>query len=140
MATPGQDFFGRDMLFNLAPVVDLRVVTAAKQRQVDIDNVRENAKQVMHDYAIGNQVYVEMTGIYLTEHLTRSSLFSWVCKKKVFFPSFYFFRGYGNDVLFNSFYSLYLEYKHWVLQTFGIILQSYMFRSPWIELVLYKLL
>ena len=32
--------------------------------QVDIDNVRENAKRVTHDYAIGNQVYVEMTSIY----------------------------------------------------------------------------
>ena len=34
------------------------------QSQVDIDNVRENGKQVTHDYAIGNQFYVEMTGIY----------------------------------------------------------------------------
>ena len=64
MATPGQYFLGRDMLFNLASVVDWRVVTTAKQRQVDIDNVRENAKRVTHDYAIGDQVYVEMTGIY----------------------------------------------------------------------------
>ena len=35
-----------------------------KKLQVDIDNVRENAKRVTHDYAIGDQVYVEMTGIY----------------------------------------------------------------------------
>ena len=52
------------MLFNLGSVVDWKVVTAAKQRQVDIDTVRENSKQVTHDYAICNQVYVEMTGIY----------------------------------------------------------------------------
>ena len=52
------------MLFNLASVVDWRVATAAKQRKVDIDNIRENVKQVTHDYAIGNQVYAEMTGIY----------------------------------------------------------------------------
>ena len=52
------------MLFNLASVVDWRVVTAVKQRQVYIDNVRENAKRVTHDYAICNPVYVEMTGIY----------------------------------------------------------------------------
>ena len=64
MATPGQDVFGRDMLFNLVSVVDWQVVTAAKQRQVDIDIVRENSKQVTHDYAIGDQFYVEMTGIY----------------------------------------------------------------------------
>ena len=41
---PGQDVFGKDMIFNLASVVDWRVVTVAKQRQIDIDNFRENAK------------------------------------------------------------------------------------------------
>ena len=64
MATPGQSVFGRDMLFNLASVVDWWVVTAAKQCQVDIDIFREKARQIMHDFAIVNPVYVEMTGIY----------------------------------------------------------------------------
>ena len=64
MATPGQYLFGRDMVFNLASVVDWRSATAAKQHQFDIDNVRENAKRVTHDYTIGDQVYIEMTGIY----------------------------------------------------------------------------
>ena len=64
MSTPGKYVFGRDMLFNLASVVDWRVVTAAKQRQVDIIDVRENTKRVTHDYAIGGQVYVEITGVY----------------------------------------------------------------------------
>ena len=40
MATPGQAIFGRDLLFNLASVVDWQVTTAAKQRQVGIDNIR----------------------------------------------------------------------------------------------------
>ena len=39
IATPGQAVFGRDMLFNLAPVIDWHVATAVNQRQVDIDNV-----------------------------------------------------------------------------------------------------
>ena len=52
------------MLFNLASVIDWQCVTAEKQWQVDIDNVRENTKQVTHDDAIGYQAYVEMTGIY----------------------------------------------------------------------------
>ena len=52
------------MLFNLASVVDRQVETTARKRQVDIDNVRENAKQVTHDYPIEDQVYVKMTGIY----------------------------------------------------------------------------
>ena len=64
MATPGQAVFFWDMLFNLVSFVDWRVVTAANQHQVEIDNVRENAKQVTHDYTIGDQVYVEMTEIY----------------------------------------------------------------------------
>ena len=63
MAKPGQDVFGRYMLFNLESFIDWWFVTTAEQRQLDIDNVRENAKQVRHDYAIGDQVYVEMTGI-----------------------------------------------------------------------------
>ena len=64
MATPGQAVFDRDILFNLASFIDWRVVTAAKQRQLDIDNVRENSRGVTDDYTIGYRVYVEMTGIY----------------------------------------------------------------------------
>ena len=56
MATPGQAFFGKDILFNLTSVIDWRVATAAKQRQVDIDNVKENAKRVTHDYTTGDRV------------------------------------------------------------------------------------
>ena len=48
MATPVQAVSGRDMLFNLASVVDWKFVNAAKERQVDIDDVRENAKRVTH--------------------------------------------------------------------------------------------
>ena len=44
MATPGQAVFGRDMLFNIASFIDWQVVTAVKQRQVDIDNVIGNSK------------------------------------------------------------------------------------------------
>ena len=64
MAIPGQAVFVRDMLFDLVSFFDWLVATVAKKRQVYIDNVRENARQVTHDYARGGQVYVEMTGIY----------------------------------------------------------------------------
>ena len=60
MSTPGKAVFGRDMLFDLVSVVDWKVATAEKQRQVDIDNVRGNAKRATYDYTISNQVYVEM--------------------------------------------------------------------------------
>ena len=52
------------MLFNLTSVVDWKVATAVKQRQVDIDDVRENARRITYDCTIYDQVYVEMTGIY----------------------------------------------------------------------------
>ena len=38
-STPGQGLFIGDMIFNLASILDWRVITAAKQRQVDIDTV-----------------------------------------------------------------------------------------------------
>ena len=40
MATTGQVIFVRDVLFNLIPVVDWQVVTAEKQRKVNINIVR----------------------------------------------------------------------------------------------------
>ena len=64
MATPGQAIFSRDILFNLASVVDWIVLTAMKHCQVDIDNAGENSRRVTYAYAIRDQVFVEITGIY----------------------------------------------------------------------------
>ena len=64
MAAREQAVFGRGMLFKLTSITDWLVVTTVEQSQVYIDNVRENDRKVTHDYAIGNQVYVEMNGIY----------------------------------------------------------------------------
>ena len=63
-ATPGQYVFGRDMIFNLVSVIDWIFITAKKQKQVNIDNVCENDKQVSHYYTVGDIVYLDMTGIY----------------------------------------------------------------------------
>ena len=63
-ATPGQAVFGREMIFNIPSFIYWRVITEAKQRKVDIDNVREKYNPVTHDYAIGNLVYAEMTDIF----------------------------------------------------------------------------
>ena len=52
--TLGQDVFGRDMIFNLASVVDWQLITTGKQQQVDIDNIQEKYRQVTHDYVISN--------------------------------------------------------------------------------------
>ena len=64
LSTPGQAVFGRDMLFDLVSVIHWRVATSAKQRQVYIYDVIENARQVTHDYTIGYWVSVGITGIY----------------------------------------------------------------------------
>ena len=63
MDTPGQYVFGKDMLSNLASFVDWKVANDVKQRQVDIDNVRK-IRAIHACYAIGDQVYVEMIGLY----------------------------------------------------------------------------
>ena len=54
VSMPSQDLLGRYMVFNLTPIVDRSVVTARKQRQVSIDNVCKNSRQVRQNYAIGD--------------------------------------------------------------------------------------
>ena len=39
-AKPVQDVFGRDMIFDLASVIDWRDITTGKHRQVNIDNLQ----------------------------------------------------------------------------------------------------
>ena len=51
------------MIFSLTIIVSWRVVTTRNQRQIVIDNVHNNSSQVRHDYAIGDLVYVENTGV-----------------------------------------------------------------------------
>ena len=62
--TPGWSVFGGYMLFNIASIFDLRIVTTRKHWQVDIDKARKNARQVRHDYSVSNIVYVENTVIF----------------------------------------------------------------------------
>ena len=57
--TPGKALFGRNVLFNLTPLVYWRVVTTRNQRQVNIDNSFENSRRVRHDYTVGDTVYLE---------------------------------------------------------------------------------
>ena len=52
------------MLFNLTSLLDWHVVTAREQRQVNIDNDREDFIRVSHEYAVDDLVYVEKTDIY----------------------------------------------------------------------------
>ena len=69
---PGQDVFGRDMLFNITSLIYWRVVTARNQKQFDIDISCENSRRVRHYYAVGNLMYVEKTDIYQNIYLQKS--------------------------------------------------------------------
>ena len=42
---------------------------------MEIDNVRESARKVAHDYTKDNLVYVEMNGIYLKLDYTKQGLY-----------------------------------------------------------------
>ena len=66
-----QAVFGRDVLFNLASIVDQYDKSDSKQRHAYIDNYHKNTIQVRIDYAIGNLVYVEETCVY-QNHITRN--------------------------------------------------------------------
>ena len=63
--------------------------------------------------------YLIVSILYVRESISRSilldPLYFLVFGKTVFLPSFPFFRVYENDVLFPSFYSLYLKYEYRVL-------------------------
>ena len=58
LATPGQLVFGRDMLLNIGFEPNYEQVWARKQRRINYNNVRENAKRVNHTYSVGNYAYV----------------------------------------------------------------------------------
>ena len=53
------------MLFKPTSIVDCHVITAKKQRQVDINNDQENTRRVSYEYDVINLVYVDKTFIYL---------------------------------------------------------------------------
>ena len=74
--TPAQLVFGRDMIFNLSTVIDWRAITLHKQKQVDRDNLRENARRITHDYAEQDTVYVNPDGINQNWTIARKNLYN----------------------------------------------------------------
>ena len=51
------------MIFNLSTVINWRAITLCKQKQVDRDNLCQNARQITYDYAEQDKVYVTPDGI-----------------------------------------------------------------------------
>ena len=62
-ATPAQLVFGRDMLFNITKVIDWKLITERKVKQVQKDNNRENSKRIPHEYSVGDRVFRIKRGV-----------------------------------------------------------------------------
>jgi len=58
-ATPGQLVFGRDMIFNIKHTANWRAIADRKQKLIDKNNARENAKRLKHTYHIGDKVLMD---------------------------------------------------------------------------------
>jgi hypothetical protein len=55
-STPGQLVFGRDMIFLFNHIADWQLIKNRKQKLIDNNNKRENAKRVDYDYKVGERV------------------------------------------------------------------------------------
>ena len=60
-ATPGQLVFGRDMVFNIAHEANWKEIKDRKQKLINQNNQRENARRIKHTYSIGDRVLMERT-------------------------------------------------------------------------------
>ena len=54
--TPGQLVFGRDMIFNINHTANWEYFRARKQKLIDKNNERENAKRIDHEYHEGDKI------------------------------------------------------------------------------------
>ena len=57
-ATPGQLVFGRDMVWNVNHIADWQYIKQRKQNLIDKNNERENKKRILHDYEVGEKVWL----------------------------------------------------------------------------------
>jgi hypothetical protein len=62
-ASPGAAIFGRDMLFDIPYLADWKKIGDYRQRQTDLNNLRENEKRIDYDYKIGDQILIRKDGI-----------------------------------------------------------------------------
>ena len=58
--TPGQLVFGRDMIFNIEHLANWEHIRARKQKIIDKNNERENAKRVPHIYKTKDMVMLKI--------------------------------------------------------------------------------
>jgi hypothetical protein len=62
-ASPGAAIFGRDMLFDIPYIADWKKIGDYRQRQTDLNTMRENEKRVDYDYEVGGKVLIRKEGI-----------------------------------------------------------------------------
>ena len=55
-STPGQLVFGRDMIFNIKHTANWEVIRQHKQKLIQTNNKKENAKRIPHKYSAGDKV------------------------------------------------------------------------------------
>jgi transposase InsO family protein len=55
-STPGQLVFGRDMIFNIQHIANWEFIKQRKQKIINLNNKKENAKRVQHVYQVGDKV------------------------------------------------------------------------------------
>jgi len=59
-STPGQLIFGRDMIFNIKHTANWEVIREHKQKLIQMNNRRENAKRIPHEYSAGDKVMLHI--------------------------------------------------------------------------------
>ena len=58
--SPGALAFGRDMYLDIPLIADIMAIRNNRQLLIDRRLLRENAKRIKHDYAVGDQVWKKM--------------------------------------------------------------------------------
>ena len=65
--SPGQLFFGRDMIPPINHVADWRYICQRKQMQIDKDVNHKNTTRIDHDYIVGDKVMTRNRSAYKYE-------------------------------------------------------------------------
>ena len=55
-ATPSQLVFGRDAIMNIKHEANWKFIRERKQKLIEQNNKKENAKRIPHDYKVGEKV------------------------------------------------------------------------------------
>jgi transposase InsO family protein len=55
-STPGQLVFGRDMIFNIQHIDNWEFIKQRKQKIINLNNKKENAKRIQHVFQVGDKV------------------------------------------------------------------------------------